>query len=374
MDELVDQYAAISLEEEESGGISYPEDETFDGGIDTKWCLVGRFLSDRVIDFEKMQHSLASLWKPGKGVYIRSLEPNLFLFQFYHEVDISRVIEGSPWTYDRMQLVFERLNEGDNPRMLQINKLDFWVQLHDIQPGFMTERVCKDVGNYIGKFLDSDKNNFTGVWRDYLRIRVRILVDKPLKQRMKIKKLRGEWFQVNFKYEHVPTFCFICGLLGHAEKFCAKVFEVPANEITRPYGPWMKAMPRRQHYLGGSKWLRTGSSWQQSEKDRSMDVNGTVMDEDDNRKSGIENQDPNCKGYGAKIVEENVPTENKEGNKTNSNPVNTAISMDEDPEYIFNDPKRKRPNIVTENPIQENIGLTKNLQAAGLNAGVCRDQ
>lgn len=54
------------------------------------------------------------------------------------------------------------------------NKLDLWVQLHDIQPGFMTERVCKDVGNYIGEFLESDRNNFVGMWREYLRIRVKM--------------------------------------------------------------------------------------------------------------------------------------------------------------------------------------------------------
>ncbi|XP_074378358.1 uncharacterized protein LOC141719893 [Apium graveolens] len=160
---------------------------------------------------------MATLWKPGKGVYIKSLEPNRFLFQFYHEVDISRVIEGSPWTFDRMQFIFERLKEGDNPRLVRLNKLDFWVQLHDIQPGFMSERVCKDVGNYIGQFIESDRNNFVGVWREYLRIRVRIDLDVPLKRRMKIKKAGGEWFWINFKYEHVPTFCFICSILGHAE-------------------------------------------------------------------------------------------------------------------------------------------------------------
>lgn len=175
-------------------------------------------------------------------------------------MDISRVIEGSPWTYDRMQLVFVGFKEGDNPRTVQINKIDFWIPLHDIQPGFMTEKVCKDVGNYIGEFLESDRNNFTSTWRDYLRIRVRIQIDKPLKRRMKIKKVGGEWFWVTFKYEHISTFCFICGMLGHAQKFRAKLFETPANELTKPYGPWMKATPKRQQFLTGSKWLRSGSS------------------------------------------------------------------------------------------------------------------
>ncbi|WOG81854.1 hypothetical protein DCAR_0101008 [Daucus carota subsp. sativus] len=298
MDELADQYAAISLEEEESGGLSYEAEEALDGGIDTRWCLVGRFLSDRSIDFEKMQHSMATLWKPGKGVYIKRLEPNLFLFQFNHEVDINRVIEGSPWTYDRMQLVFERLKEGDNPRFVEINKLDFWVQLHDLQPGFMSERVCKEVGNYIGEFLESDGNNFIGVWRDYLRIRVRMQIDKPIKRHMKIKKSGSDWFWVNFKYEHIPTFCFICGLLGHAEKFCSKIFETPIHEIVKPYGPWMKAIPRRQQYLTGSKWLRSSVSVQPSPaKEGDLTMGAAGMDEDDSGKKGTANPEPNPKGY-----------------------------------------------------------------------------
>lgn len=51
------------------------------------------------------------------------------------------------------------------------------MQLHDLQSGFMSKRVCIDVGNYIGEFLEADKNNFIGVWRDYLRIRVRLQID-----------------------------------------------------------------------------------------------------------------------------------------------------------------------------------------------------
>lgn len=54
MDKLADQYAAISLEEEESGGIAYAVEEVLDGGIDKMWCLVGRFLSDISITFEKL--------------------------------------------------------------------------------------------------------------------------------------------------------------------------------------------------------------------------------------------------------------------------------------------------------------------------------
>lgn len=64
--------------------------------------------------------------------------------------------------------------------------------------------------------------------------------------------------------------------------------------------------------------------------------------------------------------------EGKGENKNNLNPADDANRIYEDSEYIFNDPKIKRPNTVTEiNPTHDNNGLTKNLQAAGLNFGVC---
>lgn len=63
---------------------------------------------------------------------------------------------------------------------------------------------------------------------------------------------------MNFKYESVPTFCFICGLMGHNEKFCHKIFDMPLEKIEKLYGIWMKAEPQRRNHTIGSKWLRQG--------------------------------------------------------------------------------------------------------------------
>lgn len=122
--------------------------------------------------------------------------------------------------------------------------------------GFMSQRVVVDVGNYIGKFVESDNNNFVGVWREYLRVRATIDLDKPLKRRMKLRKSQDIWSWVNFRYEGVPTFCFICGMIGHGEKFCEKIFDTPMEEIEKPYGVWMKAEPRRRTHTMRAKWLR----------------------------------------------------------------------------------------------------------------------
>lgn len=143
-----------------------------------------------------------------------------FSFSFYHEIVIKRVIEGSPWTFNRKVLIISPMQEGVNPRCVSLNSIDLWVQIHDLQPSFMSEKIITEVGNQLGKFVSSCPSNFKGVWRGYLRIRVSMDLSKPLKRKMKIRKFGNEWGSITFKYENVPTFFFICGVLGHSEKYC----------------------------------------------------------------------------------------------------------------------------------------------------------
>lgn len=119
-----------------------------------------------------------------------------------------------------------RLKEGDNPRCIDLNAMDLWVQVYDLKAGFMIERLIKEIGNYIRSFVSIYPTNFVGVWRDYLRVRVTIDVTKPLRRRIKVRKTGDEWFWINFKYENVPTFRFICRLSGHSEKFCSHLFVI----------------------------------------------------------------------------------------------------------------------------------------------------
>ncbi|KAM6543154.1 hypothetical protein CsatB_007601 [Cannabis sativa] len=225
-------------------------------GIDDRWCLVGRFLSNRMIDFDKMQNILASLWQPGMGMFVKKLDDNRFLFQFYHEVDILRVINGSPWTFDRMQLIIQRLPVGGDSNLIQLNHLEMWIQIHDVKSGCMTEGTVRGVANTLGKFIESDPKNFIGVWRDYLRVRVTLDIRKALRRRIKLTRDDGSWFWVHFKYERVPTFCFICGLIGHSDRFCSRLFQQPIDQIVKPYGDFMKALPQKTHKNIGARRLR----------------------------------------------------------------------------------------------------------------------
>lgn len=63
-------------------------------------CLVGRFLAERPIKIQIMNGIMAEVWRSVKGVIIHEIVHQRFLFQFFHEGDLKRVLDGGPWSFD----------------------------------------------------------------------------------------------------------------------------------------------------------------------------------------------------------------------------------------------------------------------------------
>ncbi|KAH1083726.1 hypothetical protein J1N35_023487 [Gossypium stocksii] len=117
-------------------------------------CLVGYFLTASVIRFEAMRTTMANLWHSIGEITIFYLGEKCFLFCFYVEMDIDRVIKGSPWTFNNHLLVFYRLLPGDDPLQVPLCLVDFWVQVHDIPIGYHSEDLARQFGNVLGTFLE----------------------------------------------------------------------------------------------------------------------------------------------------------------------------------------------------------------------------
>lgn len=75
-------------------------------------CLVGIFLTATTVNFMSMKTVLANIWHPLEGVTITDIGEIRFLFRFYCEADLARVVKGAPWTFNNHLLVFEVLKRG----------------------------------------------------------------------------------------------------------------------------------------------------------------------------------------------------------------------------------------------------------------------
>lgn len=103
----------MSKEGEGSDGLVMEIEDLAETDVSSQWCLVGRFLTNRSIHFQSMQNTLAALWKPVKGVWIKDLGSSCFSFQFYHENDILYVERVGPCTFGRAVLITKRLEANE---------------------------------------------------------------------------------------------------------------------------------------------------------------------------------------------------------------------------------------------------------------------
>lgn len=188
----------------------------------------------------------------------------MFLFQFYHKDDMDWVIKGGPWSFDNALLVFNVIKQGEDPVKVPLVEVDFWIQIHNLPVGYMSEAVGKQLGNFFGSFIQYDSNNNSSIWREFMRLRVRLDVRKPLKRKNKICKKDKTEVVVLCKYEKLGDFCFMCGLLSHTERFCKKKLEVGSAGDVKDRGSWLRAPSRKVAGGGKSKWLReeSDSGWE----------------------------------------------------------------------------------------------------------------
>lgn len=71
------------------------------------------------------------------------------------------------------------ISPGEDPLKVPLNEVFFWIQIHDLPAGFMSEVVGKQLGNFFGTFVEYDPSNTTSIWREYMRIRIKVDVRKP---------------------------------------------------------------------------------------------------------------------------------------------------------------------------------------------------
>ncbi|XP_074369671.1 uncharacterized protein LOC141711136 [Apium graveolens] len=236
---LEDMYAKLSLTPEEEDGILVREEDV--GQIQQKFVLVGLFLTDRNVNFQAIQNVLADLWRPKEGVEIHDLGGQRYSFVFYHVLDMERVIDGSPWTFEQGMLVYHKLEAHEDPNTIQLKTMDVWVQVYDLPMGMISEKIIQSIGNFVGEFVKADPANMNGLWKPFVRVRVRMNIEIPLKRRMKLKRAGRDFNWVNFKYERLSMFCFVCGCLGHSDRECSVVYANPGKTIERAYGVWLRA-------------------------------------------------------------------------------------------------------------------------------------
>lgn len=103
------------------------------------------------------------------------LENDLFLFKFENEIDKGRVLDGAPWTFDKLLLMLQEFNGDSWPEEYVFKYVPFWIRVYDLPLGLRNKHMGERIVQSLGKLVAVDIDNAS-----FLRIRAEIDVNKPV--------------------------------------------------------------------------------------------------------------------------------------------------------------------------------------------------
>ncbi|XP_058759547.1 uncharacterized protein LOC131632840 [Vicia villosa] len=242
----MEKWKEISLSKEEEEGVTADVEEI--GGEEIfQRTLAGKLWSDNSFNSRAFISTMIGAWKLKNPVDTQELSKNLFLFRFSTRRDLENVLRNGPWSFDRHLLVLSRLSGEEQPSALKMHFDSLWVRVYELPLLLRTEAMAKKLGGILGSFEEMDQRDVNRNGR-FLRIKVSVDLQKPLK-RGTVVRFKEKNLKVFFKYERLPTFCFVCGKLGHQLKDCETVGELSEEgfeeleEQELAYGTWLRASP-----------------------------------------------------------------------------------------------------------------------------------
>lgn len=160
-------------------------------------------------------------------------------FKFGSEYQLKWVEKNGPWNFDNNLLLLGRWRRGLTAFNIIFTHSLFWVQIWELPFEMMDKEVGMELGNSLGKFMEANKRLGQADQARFMRIRVDLPLDKPLRRGGKIVNAEGGKFWITFKYERLPCFCYLCGRMGHDEKHCPNISNW--RNALKQYGDWLRA-------------------------------------------------------------------------------------------------------------------------------------
>ena len=130
---LDDMWSRFTLSEEEVQGADVPSSK--EANVHR---LAGKFLTKHIINAEAVAQTFKPLWKPVGELKIRDVGRNVLVFEFDDALDLERVLEFKPWSYDKSLVIFQKTESVESAPSLDFLVTSFWVQLHNVPEKSLT--------------------------------------------------------------------------------------------------------------------------------------------------------------------------------------------------------------------------------------------
>nr|XP_023917062.1 uncharacterized protein LOC112028599 [Quercus suber] len=238
MEELTNRCAKLQLSAREDAEVEIHAPLTEDGP-----ALIGKFCTKHRINLESVARVMKSVWRTKHDFEVSDLGENKAMFLFQTKEDMEKVLLLSRWSFDKYLLILHKLVRGEVVKEIKFNRSSFWVQIHGLPIMCQTKEVGMSIGATLGEVEKVDANGKGFCLGSFLRIRVLLDISLPLCRGRKVRLGEYGLKWVDFRYERLPIFCYLCGKVDHDEKDCLQ--GIRSKDALRPdenqFGPWLRA-------------------------------------------------------------------------------------------------------------------------------------
>ena len=140
MEDLTNNWSELSLSNWEHTGFVLPKIHK-----SGEYIIVAKFLTLRYLVMEAVVHTFQQQWRSVNGYKIWNLGDHMVLFVFDNILDVERIIENQPWSFDKHLVVLQTFEEFSKLKDLVFDKALFWVQVHAIPIHFISKKVVESI-------------------------------------------------------------------------------------------------------------------------------------------------------------------------------------------------------------------------------------
>ena len=116
VEELEILWQKLKVTEEEEDSVNLGRECTRATKKRGKSCLVMKVLSRKRVVLDALRKNVRMLWKPNKSIRILVIEEEMFLVDFDDELDKRRVLEMSPWHYEKQLVLLQEFDGDQDPK------------------------------------------------------------------------------------------------------------------------------------------------------------------------------------------------------------------------------------------------------------------
>jgi hypothetical protein len=248
IDEMLGQ---LDLQEEDFNDVCLDEveDEIKES---TQWLALARVKTERGFSQAAFYGEMRAAWNLAQEVRFRAIGQNLFVVQVQCLGDWERIMERGPWIFRNQAVILEPYDGFSRAEDIELFFMPIWAQIHELPEAYCKKKVVRQLIEKAGEKAMEVK--ITGNWGNYVRVRIRYDVRKPLLRFVSfIRDGKRQVFAL--RYEKLAGFCSVCGLLGHEFKECGHgVYE----EKDHKFREWLYADPPRPSGRGDYGAVRGG--------------------------------------------------------------------------------------------------------------------